>query len=221
MTMATTTASTHVGAASATAQPGPITEMITKIQEAAVPGVIEKLEGSTVLENPFIRVDTDAVRFPNGALGNYSTVTSGTGLGVIAIPFVNFRGTPHLGLVRQYRYPTGDFTLEFPRGGSDDLSLDEAARELIEETGLDYRSATRLGTLRPDTGILTTQVAVWKTFHGIEHLRPGHIEDETGAKVEWYSYGELMGMVRYGKITCGMTLAAIALLGTGEHLNCP
>ncbi|MBG0739023.1 NUDIX hydrolase [Paeniglutamicibacter antarcticus] len=134
---------------------------------------------------------------------------------------MNFRGTPHLGLVRQYRYPIGEFTLEFPRGGAEDLSLDEAPRELIEETGLEYSSAIRLGTLRPDTGILTTQVAVWKTVHGIEHLRPGHVEDETGAKIEWYSYGELIGMIRNGKIICGMTLGAITLLGSGGHLNCP
>lgn len=203
------------------AAPGPITEMITAIKAAAVPGTIERLEGATVLENKFIRVDTDTVRFPNGALGQYSVVTSGTGLGVIAIPFLNFRGNAHLGLVRQYRYPAGEFTLEFPRGGSEDLSLDEAARELIEETGLDYNSGTLLGTLRPDTGILTTQVAVWKTVHGPEHLRPGHVEDETGAKVEWYSYGELLGMIRGGKITCGMTLAALGLLTAGGNMNCP
>lgn len=203
------------------AAPGPITEMITAIKAATVPGTIERLEGSIVLENKFIRVDTDTVRFPNGALGQYSVVTSGTGLGVIAIPFVNFRGNAHLGLVRQYRYPAEEFTLEFPRGGSEDLSLDEAARELVEETGLDYNSGTLLGTLRPDTGILTTRVAVWKTVHGPEHLRPGHVEDETGARVEWYSYGELLGMIRGGKITCGMTLAALGLLTAGGNMNCP
>ncbi|WP_422758994.1 NUDIX hydrolase [Paenarthrobacter sp. C1] len=134
---------------------------------------------------------------------------------------MNFRGVAHLGLVRQYLYPVGDFALEFPRGGSDDLSLDEAARELVEETGLDYRTGTLLGTLRPDTGILTTEVAVWKTVHGMEHLRPGHVEDETGAKVEWYSHGELLGMIRGGTVTCGMTLAALTLLGAGGHPNCP
>lgn len=204
-----------------TGTPGPITEMMSAIKAAAPSGTIERLEGKTVLENQFIRVDTDTVRFPNGAIGNYSTITSGTGLGVIAIPFVNFRGIAHIGLVRQYRYPSGEFTLEFPRGGSDDLSLDEAARELVEETGLDYSSGTLLGTLRPDTGILTTRVAVWKTIHGTEHLRPGHIEDETGAKIEWYSYGHLLGMIRSGKITCGMTLAALSLLTAGGNMNCP
>ncbi|WP_354214841.1 NUDIX hydrolase [Arthrobacter sp. UYCo732] len=207
--------------AEATGTPGPITEMISAIKAAAVPGTIERLEGSTVLENQFIRVDTDTVRFPNGTLGQYSVVTSGSGLGVLTIPFVNFRGIAHVGLVRQYRYPTGEFTLEFPRGGSDDLTLDEAARELIEETGLDYSSAALLGTIRPDTGILTTEVAVWKTFHGMEHLRPGHVEDETGAKIEWYSHGQLLGMIRNGKITCGMTLAALGLLTAGGNMNCP
>lgn len=211
----------HSPADAAAGSPGPITEMISVITSGAAPGTIEKLEGQTVLENPFIKVDTDAVRFPDGTLGRYSVVTSGTGLGVIAIPFVNFRGIAHIGLVRQYRYPTGAFSLEFPRGGSDDLSLDEAARELIEETGLAYNSGTLLGTLRPDTGILTTEVAVWKTSHGMEHLRPGHVEDETGAKIEWYSYGEVLGLVRSGKITCGMTLAALGILSAGGNMNCP
>lgn len=219
--MDTITPSAPETPAAGTQSPGPITEMIAVIKAETIPGTIERLDGETVLENPFIRVDTDTVRFPNGAIGKYSTITSGTGLGVIAIPFVNFRGIPHLGLVRQYRYPTGAFTLEFPRGGSEDLSLDEAARELIEETGLDYSSATRLGTLRPDTGILTTEVAVWKTVHGKEHLRPGHVEDETGAKVEWHSYGEILGLIRGGKITCGMTLAALSLLTAGGNMNCP
>lgn len=205
----------------AESKPGAITEMIAVIKAETVPGTIERIEGATVLENRFIRVDTDTVKFPNGTLGQYSTITSGSGLGVVAVPFVNFRGTPHLGLVRQYRYPVGDFTLEFPRGGADDLTLDEAARELIEETGLAYKSAVLLGTIRPDTGILTTEVAVWKTVHGKEHLRPGHVEDETGAKIEWYSYGELLGMIRRGNITCGMTLAALGLLTAGGNMNCP
>jgi 8-oxo-dGTP pyrophosphatase MutT (NUDIX family) len=221
MTMEATTTPAAPTASDRKDGPGLVTEMIAIIKAETVPGTIERLDGETVLENPFIRVDTDTVRFPNGAIGNYSTITSGTGLGVIAIPFVNFRGVPHLGLVRQYRYPTGSFTLEFPRGGSDDLSLDEAARELIEETGLDYGSATRLGTLRPDTGILTTEVSVWKTMHGKEHLRPGHVEDETGAKVEWHSYGEILGLVKGGKITCGMTLAALTLLTAGGNMTCP
>ena len=98
---------------------------------------------------------------------------------------MNFRGIAYLGLVKQYRYPMKDFTLEFPRGGSEDLGLAEAARELVEETGLQATSATPLGVIWPDTGILSTQVSVWKTTHASNGLRPEHVEDETGAHVLW------------------------------------
>lgn len=195
--------------------------MTATIEQLTDPNVIRRLGGMTVLSNGFIRVVTDDVVFPNGAVGQYSTVVSGIGLGVIAVPFVNFRGIPYLGLVRQYRYPIGYYTLEFPRGSSRDLSVDEAARELVEETGLVCTSAIRLGTLRPDTGILTTEVAIWKTVHQPTDVRPDHLEHESGATVHWYSHGEVLGMIASGRITCGMTMAAFALMAATGSFSVP
>lgn len=194
---------------------------ITGLDTTTAGHPIQRIGGRTVLQNPFLRVDTDDVVFPNGAPGSYSVVTSGTGLGVIAIPFVNFRGIAYLGMVKQYRYPMKDYTLEFPRGGSDNLSLAEAARELVEETGLQANSATPLGVIWPDTGILSTQVSVWKTTHSSNGLRPEHVEDETGAHVLWYTHGEIIGMIRRGQIRCGMTLASLALIEGMGALSCP
>ena len=173
---------------------------------------IQRISGRTVLENRYIRVDTDDVVFPNGAPGEYSVITSGTGVGVVVIPALDFRGCLYLGMVRQYRYPVKEFTLEFPRGGSTDLGLEEAVRELAEETGLHTASATHLGTIWPDTGILDTEVAVWKTSHASDGIKPEHVEDESGARVQWYTYGEIVGLIRAGRIRCGMTLAALALI---------
>ncbi|MCC3299426.1 NUDIX hydrolase [Arthrobacter caoxuetaonis] len=175
-------------------------------------GVIRLVAEHVDYANRFVTVNFDDVVFPNGAEGRYTRISSGTGLGVVAVPYANFRGLPYLGLVRQYRYPTGEFTLEFPRGGSDDLSLAEAARELIEETGLEFTHGRKLGTIRPDTGILTTEVAAWCTFHALKDLENLHVEDETGATVRWYSVGEVMGLVLNGKLTCGISLAALALI---------
>lgn len=173
---------------------------------------IQRISGRTVLENRYIRVDTDDVVFPNGAPGEYSVITSGTGVGVIVIPTLDFRGCLHLGLVRQYRYPVKEFTLEFPRGGSTNLGLAEAARELAEETGLHATTAVHLGNIWPDTGILDTKVAVWKTSHPSDGIKPEHVEDESGARVQWYTHGEIVGLIRAGRIRCGMTLAALALI---------
>ncbi|MEO3931436.1 NUDIX hydrolase [Micrococcaceae bacterium Sec7.4] len=197
--------------------------MTTAIPDAATSAEhpIRRIGGRTVLENRFIRVETDDVVFPNGDPGSYSVITSGTGMGVIVIPFANIHGQPHLGLVKQYRYPVKEFTLEFPRGGSKDLSLSEAARELVEETGLVVGSATQLGTIWPDTGILNTEVAVWKTSHDVQGLKLSHVEGETGGSFHWYSHGEIIGLMRQGQIRCGMTLAALALIEGMGALQVP
>lgn len=178
----------------------------------AADGSIRLIAKHTAYSNPYVSVNFDEVMFPNGAQGNYTRITSGTGLGVVAVPHAVFRGLPYLGLVRQYRYPVGAFTLEFPRGGSDDLSLEEAGRELVEETGLEYTSGNQLGVIHPDTGIMDTRVAVWRTVHHLTDLASLHVEEETGAKVQWYSHGEVIGLISSGKITCGITLAAMAML---------
>lgn len=185
---------------------------------SAEDGSIRLIAENPIYENKYVTVNFDDVLFPNGATGNYTRITSGTGLGVIAVPVAQFRGMFYLGLVRQYRYPVGAFTLEFPRGGSDDLSLAEAARELVEETGLDYASASPLGIINPDTGIMDTRVAVWRTTHELTSLESLHVEEETGARIRWYAYGEVIGLITAGKITCAMTLAAMAMLQNSGKL---
>lgn len=181
---------------------------------AEEPGMIRRVREREEYSNRFVTLNFDDVVFPSGAEGRYTRITAGTGMGVVAVPYASYRGLAYLGLVRQYRYPVGEFTLEFPRGGSDDLSLAEAARELIEETGLEPVGATLLGTIRPDTGLLDTTVAVWRTTHVLKNLHSDHVEDETGATVRWYSHGEISGLVRSGKISCSITLASLALI---EH----
>lgn len=182
--------------------------------EAEEPGVIRRIQERQEYSNRFVTLSFDDVIFPNGEEGRYTRITAGTGLGVIAVPYASYRGIPYLGLVRQYRYPVSEFTLEFPRGGSDDLSLAEAARELVEETGLEPAGASLLGMIRPDTGLMDTKVAVWRTAHVLQSLDNNHVEPESGATVHWYSHGQISGLVRRGRITCSMTLAALALI---EH----
>lgn len=57
-----------------------------------------------------------------------------------------------------------------------------------------------------------TTVAVWQTGHVLDPLESLHREEETGASIQWYQLGELTGLVVNGKITCGITLASLALM---------
>lgn len=164
-----------------------------------------------VFKTRFIRIDRDVVEFPDKAIGEYSVVHQGNNKGAVAIPFTDFRGIGYIGLTRQYRYPLGAEKIEFPRGGTSDLSPEEAQREVVEEMGYVPTRMLHLGNLNPDSGILPTTIGAWVAFTTSETLPTEHLEVETGLRSVWVSEGVFEGMVRRGEITCGITLAAYAL----------
>jgi rSAM/selenodomain-associated transferase 1 len=66
-------------------------------------------------------------------------------------------------LVRQYRHPVRDWTLEVPAGsvGDGETPLDAARRELLEETGGAAREWRHLATFFPSTGHLSLRADVF------------------------------------------------------------
>ena len=172
-------------------------------------GTIETLSTEKgVFKTPFINVDHSKVRFPNGVEGEYSVISNGEKKGAVIIPMTARRGIGYFGIVRQYRYPVQDFTLEFPRGGAPDLEEGGAQIEIREELGQEAKRLVRIGTIYPDTGILSTEVGVWLAILDSSVLDNDHLEGITGLRPEWIQEGSLEGMMMNGKITCGMTLAA-------------
>lgn len=167
-------------------------------------------------ENRFVRVDETPVTLPAGGAGTYVTVTPGLGFGGVAIPVITDGDGVRVGLVRQHRFPVGAFTWEFPRGGTSDLSEAETARELVEEMDCLVISApTQLGVVRPDTGLLTTSVAVW-LFTVIPSVDHDFQESESGASHVWVTEATLRQMIVDGEIECGITLAAWALRAAAQ-----
>ena len=82
-----------------------------------------------------LRLERDTVRLPNGLVTSREVVRHPGAVGIIALQ------DQHVLLVRQYRYPVAQETLEIPAGKLDpqELPLDCAVRELREETG--YRGS--------------------------------------------------------------------------------
>jgi len=168
-------------------------------------------KNSNVFETPFIRVDVDEVRFPDGKSGEYSIIHQGDGAGAVAIPFYTYRGIGYIGLTRQYRYPLGSELFEFPRGGTSDFEQEEATREVEEEMGFTPTSMLSIGDFHPDSGVLSMKIRTWVAFANIRSVPEEHIEEETGLRALWVSESTFEGMILTGKITCGVTLAAYAL----------
>ena len=170
-----------------------------------------------LFKNDYAMIDTIPAFRADGQEYEHLRITSGKGLGGIAIPTVNLRGIEYFAMVKQYRPVIGEETLEFPRGGTDSLDSSEAIRELIEETSLkplEKLAPLKLGIIYPDTGIMTTRVAVWRIAidPNSVKLAAGHIENESNATHQWLSMGEIRGAIKNGKIRCSMTLAALSLL---------
>lgn len=214
-------------------QSGPVTQAIAKIfseADASRDTIVKtKIVGDTVLpvtpvdtiktlearpnvySSRFISVDQDAVQFPNGAVGEYNVINMAEKKGAVMIPVAFFRGNPYFGIVEQYRYPVKTTTLEFPRGGAALLDEDGANKELEEELGQTAKRLDLVCTLRPDTGILSTEVGVWIAIMDSSVISQNHVEDITGLRSRWVSEGQLIGLIASGQLTCGITLAAYTL----------
>ena len=157
----------------------------------------------------WVTVDTVEAHRADGAPFRHRRVKVGPGRGAIVVCLVGDRVV----MVRQPRPAPGlPVSLEFPRGGTVDDSAEEALRELAEETGVgsaDIRTVTKLGHLHPDTGILGNEVTVWLVTADPRLLAAGP---------EWESCAvahlvPLADAAADSTITCGMTLAALHLVG--------
>ena len=103
------------------------------------------LASRIVYENAWLRLREDAVLRPDGGQGIYGVVELRPSVGVVALD-----GNREIVLVGQWRYPSGRYTWEIPRGGSRTGETDlqaVAQRELREEAGVEAKIWQRLGAV--------------------------------------------------------------------------
>ena len=112
-------------------------------------------------------------------------------------------------LVRQYRYPMGEETLELPAGklepGED--PRDSGLRELAEETGLVPGTFEDMGCLYSSPGILAERIYLY--FAKDLTQGPTHPDDGEFVETVWLPYQDLVDKARRGEIKDGKTLVGI------------
>ncbi|MFJ6718687.1 NUDIX hydrolase [Streptomyces sp. NPDC091259] len=186
--------------------------------EAAVhaePPPIRRQRAVEVFRNRFGALFNDEVLSPSGEQGRYLRWQWSQN-GVVIVP----TGRDGFAFVPTYRYSIGGVSLEFPRGGceADEDPIVAAARELREETGFDCApSALRpLGVIHADTGLIESDVHVFTAEvrpTGSAGSRPAAEPEamESVAEPIWASRTEVAQWLQSGTVTCGVTLAALAL----------
>lgn len=159
----------------------------------------------TAYANPWIEVYHDEVDRPDGSPGIYGVVHfENLAAGVIA-----FDDDDRIVLVGQHRYTLDRPSWEIPEGGvpPTETPLEGIQRELREETGLEAREWREIGRFELSNSVTDEEAVVFEArdlHHG--EATPEPTESIT---LRWVPFEEAVTMVRDGRITDVMSVAAI------------
>jgi ADP-ribose pyrophosphatase len=117
------------------------------------------LEKRTIYKGRILNVKTDTVLCANGRTAFREVIEHHGGAAVAAL---NEKGEIYL--VRQYRYPYGEYLLEIPAGklNAGENPEECAARELTEETGLIAEKLELLNVIYPSPGYTNEKLYVYE-----------------------------------------------------------
>ena len=156
-----------------------------------------------------VKLYKDAVRFPNGSLGQLEIVRHPGASAVV--PFLSDPAgeDPQLLLIRQYRYAAGGYIYEIPAGmlnpGEDPLAC--AHRELKEDTGCTAQNMEHLYSLLTTPGFSDERIEIYMAT-GLERGDTAHESDEF-MTVETVTLSTALKMVQKGEIRDGKTAIGI------------
>lgn len=164
----------------------------------------EMVSQETVYEGVIVNVRRDKARLMDGRITHREVVEHPGGVAVFAMD-----DQGRVALVRQYRYPMGEETLELPAGklepGED--PRDSGLRELAEETGLVPGTFEDMGCLYSSPGILAERIYLY--FAKDLTQGPTHPDDGEFVETVWLPYQDLVDKARRGEIKDGKTLVGI------------
>jgi 8-oxo-dGTP pyrophosphatase MutT (NUDIX family) len=162
----------------------------------------------TVFENPWLKVVDHEVLNPKNVPAKYGVVEfKNTAIGIIAL-----EKDQQIYLVGQWRYPLGFYSWEIPEGGGRKGfdTLDEAKRELKEETGLTAQTWQPLQTLYLSNSTTDEKAIIYlATDLTLGEAQP---EDTEILNIKKVSLQEADQMIRRSEITDAISVAAIQRL---------
>lgn len=166
-----------------------------------------RLKRRIVYENPWIRVFEDDVITPGGTPSIYGLLSARhTAIGVLPI---EEDGT--IWLVGQWRYALDRFSWECPEGGGrlDADPLDEARRELLEETGLEAENWDEMIRFHLSNST-SDELSICYIATGLKRVAEPDPEDaEADMEIDRVPFMEALNRVLSGEITDSLTVAML------------
>ena len=167
----------------------------------------KRVSGETVYNGKIIKLEKDIARLPDGSEATREVVRHPGGVGVVTVDEDGY-----VYMVRQYRYPFGENTLEIPAGkldGKDEDPRLAGIRELKEETGFTAKNFEFLGSFFATPGFCDEIIRIFLATD----LTAGETDpdDDEFLECEKYKFDELMKMIEKGEIRDMKTVTGILL----------
>ena len=168
---------------------------------------VKKVSSEIIHKSPWWEYKCDKIIRPNGDDGEYCYIeTRGNS---IVIPVLD---DGRLVLVRQYRYLSDKFSIEFPGGGigAGETPVQGAKRELLEESGYSTDSLVMIGAFEPSNGVIKdmSHIFIASELEKVEEPKSDEFEQ---TEVMVRRIDEFEDMIKRGEIWDGQVLAAWAL----------
>ena len=167
-----------------------------------------KLERENIFDGNLLHIKKDKVKLPNGGEAYREWVKHPGAAAVIPLT-----DQGEIILVRQYRYPIDEVTLEIPAGKLDvsgEDTLECAKRELSEETGYTAQEYKFLSKLATSVGFSDEVIYIYAA----KGLKAGtqHTDEDEFINVVKVPLAEAVEMVLDGRINDGKSVTAIFML---------
>jgi 8-oxo-dGTP pyrophosphatase MutT (NUDIX family) len=165
-----------------------------------------RISSKVAHKNPFFCVREDKVIQPNCRDGTFYVIETSPSVMIVPVS-----GYGEIYLIMQHRHPTGIFSWEIPggalEGGSD---LENAKRELRDETGLVSNVWTKLGEVQVMSGTANNKTTVFiaeKTRETSDSMQ----EEDGIMRMQKVSLQRVFEMIRAGELNHSETIMAITL----------
>lgn len=175
----------------------------------------EKVSSTAVYDGDLLHVKKDEVKLPNGRKAYREWITHPGASAVIP-----YTADGKIILVKQYRYPIGQVTVEIPAGkldkGEDPLIC--AQRELSEETGYSAQKYSKLFTLATTVGFSNEHI---HTYLAEDLLRGKmHPDPDEFLHLLTIPLAKAIEMVYNGEIIDAKSVAAILMVERLKNKTC-
>ena len=181
---------------------------MSAINEKDIDLIETKVSSEDIYDGVLLHVKKDTVKLPNGDLAPREWIKHPGAASVIPLT-----DDGKVILVRQYRYPIGQVTVEVPAGKLDkegENPMECAVRELSEETGYTAKEYRHLATLATTVGFSNELIYLYAA----KGLKAGeqHTDEDEFINLQIVTLEEAVEMVNHGEILDGKSIISILML---------